>query len=44
LATVSGLAVLLGRWLLQRVRLSIIRWIGAGVCGVLSVVTLVSAA
>ncbi|HZM75902.1 MAG TPA: TMEM165/GDT1 family protein [Candidatus Limnocylindrales bacterium] len=42
LATVSGLAVLLGRWLLQRVRLSIIRWIGAGVCGVLSVVTLVS--
>jgi len=44
LATVSGLAVLLGRWLLQRVRLSIIRWIGAGVCGVLAVVTLVSAA
>jgi Ca2+/H+ antiporter, TMEM165/GDT1 family len=44
LATVSGLAVLLGRWLLQRVRLAIIRWIGAGVCGVLAVVTLVSAA
>jgi Ca2+/H+ antiporter, TMEM165/GDT1 family len=44
LATVSGLAVLLGRWLLQRVRLSIIRWIGAGVCGVLSLVTLISAA
>ena len=43
LATVSGLAVLLGRWLLQRVRLSIIRWVGAGVCAVLSVVTLVSA-
>jgi Ca2+/H+ antiporter, TMEM165/GDT1 family len=44
LATVSGLAVLLGRWLLQRVRLSLIRWIGAGVCALLSVVTLVSAA
>jgi Ca2+/H+ antiporter, TMEM165/GDT1 family len=44
LATVSGLAVLLGRWLLQRVRLSYIRWAGAGVCGVLSVVTLISAA
>lgn len=44
LAMVSGLAVLLGRWLLRRVRLSIIRWIGAGVCGVLSVVTLTSAA
>lgn len=44
LATVSGLAVLLGRWLLQRVKLSIIRWIGAGVCGALSLVTLISAA
>jgi len=44
LATVSGLAVLLGRWLLRHVRLSIIRWIGAGVCGALAVVTLVSAA
>jgi putative Ca2+/H+ antiporter (TMEM165/GDT1 family) len=44
LAAVSGLAVLLGRWLLQRVRLSIIRWTGAGVCAVLSLVTLISAA
>lgn len=44
LAAVSGLAVLLGRWLLQRVRLAVIRWVGAGVCGVLAVVTLVSAA
>jgi Ca2+/H+ antiporter, TMEM165/GDT1 family len=44
LATVSGLAVLLGRWLLRRIRLSIIRWVGAGVCAVLSAVTLISAA
>ncbi|WP_117213044.1 TMEM165/GDT1 family protein [Allorhizocola rhizosphaerae] len=43
LATVSGLAVLLGRWLLQRVRLSLIRFVGAGVCAVLAGVTLVSA-
>lgn len=44
LVTVSGLALLLGRWLLRRVRLSLIRWLGAGICGVLSVVTLISAA
>ncbi|MEV4410563.1 TMEM165/GDT1 family protein [Catellatospora sp. NPDC049609] len=43
LAAVSGLAVLLGRWLLKRVKLSVIRYVGAGVCGVLSVVTLLSA-
>ncbi|BCJ71935.1 UPF0016 family membrane protein [Catellatospora sp. IY07-71] len=43
LATVSGLAVLLGRWLLKRVKLRVIRYVGAGVCGVLSVVTLLSA-
>lgn len=44
LATVSGLAVLLGRWLLRRVRLSLIRYVGAGVCGALAMVTLISAA
>lgn len=44
LAAVSGLAVLLGRWLLRRIRLSLIRYLGAGVCGVLAVVTLISAA
>ncbi|MEU8078044.1 TMEM165/GDT1 family protein [Catellatospora citrea] len=43
LATVSGLAVLLGRWLLKRVRLAVIRYVGAGVCAVLAVVTLLSA-
>ncbi|MEU8000499.1 TMEM165/GDT1 family protein [Catellatospora sp. NPDC049111] len=43
LATVSGLAVLLGRWLLKRVKLSVIRYVGAGVCAVLAVVTLLSA-
>lgn len=44
LATVSGLAVLLGRWLMRHIRLSLIRYIGAGVCGTLAVVTLISAA
>jgi Ca2+/H+ antiporter, TMEM165/GDT1 family len=43
LATVSGAAVLLGRSLLKRVRLSVIRFVGAGVCGVLAVFTLVTA-
>lgn len=43
LATVSGLAVLLGRWLLKRVRLAVIRYVGAGVCSVLAAVTLLSA-
>jgi putative Ca2+/H+ antiporter (TMEM165/GDT1 family) len=43
LATVSGLAVLLGRWLLIRVKLSLIRYIGAGVCFVLATVTIISA-
>ncbi|GHJ50680.1 UPF0016 family membrane protein [Catellatospora sp. TT07R-123] len=43
LAAVSGLAVLLGRWLLKRVKLAVIRYVGAAVCGVLAVVTLVSA-
>lgn len=44
LAVVSGLAVLLGRWLLARVRLALIRYVGAGVCAVLAAVTLISAA
>lgn len=39
LAAVSGAAVLLGRWLLQRVRLSLVRYVAAGVCAVLAVVT-----
>jgi putative Ca2+/H+ antiporter (TMEM165/GDT1 family) len=43
LATVSGAAVLLGRWLLRRVRLSIVRYVAAGVCAVLAVITLIGA-
>jgi putative Ca2+/H+ antiporter (TMEM165/GDT1 family) len=43
LAAVSGLAVLLGRWLLKRVKLAVIRYVGAGVCAALAAVTLVSA-
>jgi putative Ca2+/H+ antiporter (TMEM165/GDT1 family) len=43
LATVSGGAVLLGRWLLRHVRLSFVRYVAAGVCALLAVVTAVSA-
>jgi putative Ca2+/H+ antiporter (TMEM165/GDT1 family) len=43
LAAVSGAAVLLGRALLKRVRLSVIRFVGAGVCGALAAVTTVAA-
>ncbi|HYN97560.1 MAG TPA: TMEM165/GDT1 family protein [Pilimelia sp.] len=43
LAAVSGAAVLLGRWLLRRVRLSLVRYVAAGVCGVLATVTVISA-
>lgn len=43
LATVSGAAVLLGRWLLRRVRLSVVRYLGSAVCGVLAVVTAITA-
>ena len=42
LAVVSAAAVLLGRVLLRHVRLSVVRYIGAAVCAVLAVVTLVS--
>lgn len=43
LASVAGAAVLLGRWLLKRVRLSVIRYIGSSVCAILATLTLVSA-
>jgi Ca2+/H+ antiporter, TMEM165/GDT1 family len=43
LAAVSGAAVLLGRWLLRRVRLSVVRYLASAVCAVLAVVTAVSA-
>jgi putative Ca2+/H+ antiporter (TMEM165/GDT1 family) len=41
LLTVSGLAVLAGRVLLRSMRLSLLHYIGAGVCLVLAVVTVV---
>jgi Ca2+/H+ antiporter, TMEM165/GDT1 family len=43
LAAVSGAAVLVGRWLLRHVRLSIVRYLAAAVCATLAVVTAVSA-
>ena len=43
LAGVSGAAVLLGRAVLHRIRLSVIRYLAAGVCAVLATATLVSA-
>jgi putative Ca2+/H+ antiporter (TMEM165/GDT1 family) len=43
LAVVSGLAILLGRWLLRRVRLSLVRYVAAAVCSVLAVLTLIEA-
>ena len=43
LAVVSGLAIVLGRWLIKRVRLSLVRYVGAGVCLLLATVTLIEA-
>ena len=43
LAAVSGAAVLLGRWLMTRIRLSLVRYVGATVCAVLAVITAISA-
>lgn len=43
LIVVSGAAVLLGRWLLRRVRLSVVRYVAAAVCAALAVVTAVPA-
>ena len=43
LVLVSGLAVLLGRVLLRRVRLSLVRYVAAAICAVLAVITLVGA-
>lgn len=42
LAVVSGAAVLAGRWVTRRVRLSLVRYVAAGVCAVLAVATVVS--
>jgi putative Ca2+/H+ antiporter (TMEM165/GDT1 family) len=43
LAVVSGAAILLGRWLVKRVRLSLVRYVAAVVCALLAVVTVVEA-
>lgn len=43
LAGVAGAAVLLGRWLLKRVKLTVIRYIGSAVCAILATVTVVAA-
>ena len=43
LLTVSGLAVLAGRVLLRYLHLALLHYIGAAVCAVLAVVTLVEA-
>jgi putative Ca2+/H+ antiporter (TMEM165/GDT1 family) len=43
LALVSGLAILLGRWLLKRVKLSLVRYVAAGVCTLLAILTMVEA-
>lgn len=42
LASVAGAAVLLGRWLLKRVRLTVIRYVGGTVCAILATLTVVS--
>lgn len=43
LAVVSGLAIVLGRWLLKRVRLSLVRYVAALVCLLLAALTLIEA-
>jgi len=43
LAAVGGAAVLLGKALLARVRLSIVSYVGAAVCAVLAVITVIAA-
>jgi Ca2+/H+ antiporter, TMEM165/GDT1 family len=43
LAVVSGAAVLLGRVLLRRVKLSIVRYVGGAVCAILALLTLIAA-
>ena len=42
LVLVSGLAVLLGRWLLKRIRLDMVRYIAAGVCAALALITAIT--
>jgi putative Ca2+/H+ antiporter (TMEM165/GDT1 family) len=42
LALISAAAVLLGRWLLRRVRLSVVRYLGAAMCAILAVATVLT--
>ncbi|HET9518510.1 MAG TPA: TMEM165/GDT1 family protein [Actinoplanes sp.] len=42
LMAVSGAAVLLGRWLLKRVKLSLVRYVAAAVCAGLATMTVIS--
>jgi len=42
LILVSGLAVLLGRWLLKKVQLQMVRYVAAGICTALAVVTAIT--
>lgn len=41
LAAVSGGAVLLGRWITRRVSLVLVRYVGAAVCGLLALLTVI---
>jgi putative Ca2+/H+ antiporter (TMEM165/GDT1 family) len=43
LVLVSGLAVLLGQWLLKKVRLEVVRYVAAGICAALAIVTAITA-
>jgi putative Ca2+/H+ antiporter (TMEM165/GDT1 family) len=43
LATVAGAGVLLGRVLLKRVKLNVVRYVGAAVCAILAVLTVITA-
>src|SRR2546430_8099172 len=43
LAAISAAAVLLGRVLMRYVSLAVVQYVGAGVCGVLAVVTVIAA-
>ena len=36
-------AILLGRWLIKRMKLSVVRYVGAAVCGVLAILTVIEA-
>src|SRR5215475_10099842 len=43
LVLVSGLAMLLGRWLLKHIRLDVVRYVAGGICAALAIVTAITA-